>query len=84
MYEVKMIDYDELPEYWKDLVPDNGSGKDCAGYIVIIHNGEIQSVESDAMEPEDAVFYRDLSWITFELQRAYELGLNDGKETQND
>ena len=35
---------------------------------------------TDRMEPEDARFCRDLSWIREELDCAYELGYRHGKE----
>ena len=80
MYEVIQCYYEELPEEvnkeWG--LSDNGSGKDCATYIIQKADGEIISVESDAMEPEDASFGRDLKWIKQSLEDAYEKGLEDG------
>lgn len=34
---------------------------------------------SDAIEPEDARFTRDLSDVQCAIEKAYELGLRDGK-----
>ena len=76
---VEMARYDDLLPEYKESQPDNGAGKEYASYLVIKHNGNIISVESDAMEPEDARFYRDLSWIQGMLVRVYELGRNDGE-----
>tara|TARA_B100000700_G_scaffold71271_1_gene79234 strand:- start:3500 stop:3760 length:261 start_codon:yes stop_codon:yes gene_type:complete len=84
MYKVETLNYDELPENWKDCVPDDGCGKDAANYIVIYYDGEIMKVESDAIESEDFNYARDLDWIAFELESAYNLGFRDGKkENQN-
>ena len=84
MYKVEILSYDELPEEWKNNVPNDGSGKENAGHVVIYYNGEIIKVESDAIEREDFTFFRDLEWVAFELEEAYNLGLKDGKkENQN-
>ena len=46
-------------------------------------DGNVIRVESDRMEPEDAVFYRDLSWVKDAIEQAYELGRAKGlKENQ--
>ena len=86
MYEVIQCSYEDLPEEvnkeWG--LSDNGSGKDCATYIIQKVDGEIISVESDAMEPEDASFGRDLGWIKQALEEAYEKGLQDGGNVGRD
>jgi len=61
MLEVKIIYDDEY--YCHDLV--------------VMHNGKEIRRHSDAMEAEDAMFYRDLSWIKGALLEAYELGEKD-------
>lgn len=64
-------DYEGLPAWVdKNSLSDNGCGKDYAHYL-IIEDGEYKKVYSDAMEPEDVKFYRDLSWVALELQRDY-------------
>jgi hypothetical protein len=77
MFEVIQCYYEELPEEvnkeWG--LSDNGSGKESASYIIQKVDGQIISVESDAMEPEDASFGRDLRWIKKALEDAYNLGL---------
>lgn len=76
MFEVTQCRLDELPpEIDIRFLPNNGSGKELASYILIKVDGNIQSVYSDASEPEDANFYSDLSWIKTELEKAYRLGL---------
>lgn len=78
MIKVKLVSYDMLPdEIEKDYLPNNGGGKEYANYILIYHNDDLISYESDAMEPEDAVFYRDLYWIQEAIEQAYELGRED-------
>ncbi len=88
MYTVIVCNYDELlektienPEFLtNNYLPDNGGGKEYAGYIIIKHNDTILAVESDAMEPEDATFYRDLNWIKKALELAYKLGYEDAEK----
>lgn len=75
MYEVVLCGYDDLPnEINKELLPNNGCGKEYATYILIKNNNEILGCYSDAIEPEDKTYYRDLNWIVDELERAYSLG----------
>lgn len=78
MYEVTMQGSEELSEDELEEMPDNGSGKEYAGYIRITYDGKTLAIHSDAMEPEDATFGRDLSWIDEALREAYELGKKDG------
>lgn len=77
-YEAVTATYEDIPENWREELPNNGCGKEGAYYIVVSVDGEIQTVESDAMEPKDARFFRNLGWIEFELNRAYMIGLEDG------
>jgi len=79
-YTVEDCNYDELPEQIKTYcLPDNGSGKEYASYLIVKHNGVIVRYESDAMEPEDVRFYRDLAWVADALLEAYKLGRVDGR-----
>lgn len=50
----------------------------CSPTYLVIRCGETTSVYTDAWEPEDATFFRDLNWIAFELEKAYQQGLKDG------
>ena len=62
---------DQLPSWvYKDELPENGVGSEDASYIVIDIEG-YQKIYSDAMEPEDARFSRDLNWIAGELFDMY-------------
>ena len=78
MIRVKIQSFDDLTQEEQGEVSNNGSGKEFAGYLRIIHNGETIRLESDAMEPEDAKFFRDLKWIKAALLTAYSLGCQDG------
>lgn len=63
-WEIKSFDYDTLPaEIEKDFLSNNGCGKEYANYLVLYRNGEVFSYESDAIEPEDKTFTRDLNFI---------------------
>lgn len=75
---VEMVEYSSLSDAEKLGASNNGSGKEWANYLRIIsHNGETLFLESDAMEPEDCRFSRDLSWIQPALKKCYELGMKD-------
>jgi len=73
-FEITSPSYNDLTDDEKENVSDNGSGKEWAGYIKVTHNGKTILLKSDAMEPEDAFFYRDLNWIYDIIQKAYNLG----------
>ena len=65
----KVVNFEELPGWVnKDDLSNNGSGKEYANYI-IIEDGDYKAVYSDAMEPGDKCFFRDLSWIVEEINR---------------
>ena len=50
--------------------------EDEEGCILIVeNNGSIIFCETDSMCPEDATFYRSLSWIPEIIEKAYELGM---------
>lgn len=66
--------YGELTEDEKENASGNGHGAEYAGYIRVSHNSKTIALKSDAMEPEDAIFSRDLSWISSLIYEAYELG----------
>ena len=74
MLEVTRPRFEELTEDERANVSNNGSGKEYAGYIKVTHDGATILLENDAMEPEDARFCRDLSWIQGIIKKAYELG----------
>lgn len=79
MIKVKIVDYDELPEEVKKLyLSNNGRGKEMATYLLIYHNDKLKYCFSDAMETEDAIFTRDLSWIKDVILDMYNTGICDG------
>lgn len=47
--------------------------------LEIWHNGKMLAGYCDGGEPEDNYFFRDWGWVLEELERAYNLGLEDGK-----
>ena len=66
---IKVAMYEDLPEDVREYQPNNGCGREWASYLIIEwSDGSIQ-IESDAMEPEDVKFYRDLSWIKSTIER---------------
>ena len=77
MYKVELLYYKNLNEDEKMVAPENGYGAESACYIKVIHNDEVKVFESDAMEPEDATFTRDLNWIISALREAYQAGRYD-------
>jgi hypothetical protein len=79
--KISILSYDELPkEIDRNGLSDNGCGKEYASYILMYHNGKLLNIKSDAMETEDTKFYRDLSWIKYWLEEAYNLGLKKGEK----
>jgi hypothetical protein len=78
MLKVERLRFDDLSDDEKEMQPDNGSGKDYANYLKVTHDGKVLSIQSDAMEPEDCSFSRDLKWIEGVLKACYELGVSDG------
>ncbi len=68
MRKVSLVSFDDLKKEEQEDQPNNGAGKEYASYI-LIESPFGRRIYSDAMEPEDAVFYRDLNWIVDELKR---------------
>ena len=77
--KIQQLSYDDLTNEEKREASDNGIGKEYADYIKITRFDKTILLESDAMEPEDITFSRDLGWIIPTLQKMYDLGLEDGK-----
>ena len=77
--EINELRFDELTKSQQEYANDNGSGKEYANYIEVKVNGVIADIFSDAMEPEDATFSRDLSWVAPAIKAAYYCGFEDGK-----
>jgi hypothetical protein len=75
---VKKLRFSDLSEEEKRSIPDNGCGKEEANYIKVQEDGNLLYLESDAMEPEDATFSRDLNWIVGAIRAAYQIGKSEG------
>lgn len=80
--EAKILNWEELKSAVGEAEAEgfsnnNGSGRVYADYYVFYRNGKVFDWHSDAMEPEDARFSRDLNWIGSLVLRAYEQGLED-------
>jgi len=76
-YKVETLSFQDLQEQETRHISDNGWGKENASYLRITVDG-VSTLQSDAMEPEDVKFHRDLSWIADALMEAYEVGRRDG------
>ncbi len=77
------LSWEDLTEVEKELQPDNGSGKEYAGYLAI-DDGVSRRVYSDACEPEDARLYRDFSWVKHELEIAYGIQMKTQSEVSHE
>lgn len=77
MLEINQVSFDDLTEEEQQDQPSNGSGKEEASYLRITYDGKTIALHSDAMEPEDCIFPRGLSWVAGAIRKAYELGKHD-------
>jgi len=75
--KIENVSFDMLTESEQDDVPNNGYGKENANYLKITFNKEDTQIYSDAMEPEDASFARDLNWIKYAIEQAYKQAVYD-------
>ena len=83
MITVNNEQHGDLTHDEQEQASGNGCGKEDANYLRIKSNGVTVALYSDAMEPEDARFSRDLGWIKDAIENAYAVGVDDGK-TAND
>jgi len=81
-FKVQLQEFSQLSEAEKTGASDNGNGKEWANYVRVTHNGETLYLESDAIEPEDKSFGRDLNWVLGAIRKAYELGCSDSAGEQ--
>ena len=77
MLRIIMQGFNDLTKEEQNNASNNGAGKEYASYLRVTHEGKTILLESDAMEPEDVMFCRDLRWIPGIIQKAYELGKNE-------
>ena len=71
--KIEILRFNDLTQVQQDDMPNNGGGKEWANYIKVSDGNLLVALQSDAMEPEDATFGRDLSWIASLLQKVYDL-----------
>jgi hypothetical protein len=71
--EIEFPSFDDLSDSERENVSDNGCGKECAIYLRVSFNGKVIALESDAMEPEDVTFGRDLNWIAPLIEKVYSM-----------
>lgn len=75
--KVEILPFEELSPAQQE---DHPYGEDAWFLRVTDNNGKVIRLESDRMEPEDALFVRNLSWIAEALDEAYALGLAAANE----
>lgn len=75
--KAEFLYFEDLTEEEQGFAPDNGIGKEDSEYLRIKYSEEDSEVFFDAMESEDAIFSRDLSWIKRAIEKAYNQGLKD-------
>ena len=73
--EIEVVYAQELPDEMKSAF--DVEADDCSTFMIVTHNEECIIVVTDYMEPEDATFRRDLSWIPKLLNDVYLLGKGD-------
>ena len=72
--KVTFVRYEDLTKDEGSRQPNNGEGREYATYLKIEIPGEFPVYYSDAMEPEDARFGRDLTRVKNALLDAYNAG----------
>lgn len=82
MLKTKIVSSSELPKESEMFIGEI-SDTDYATYLLVYHNDKLIRCESDSMEPEDAVFYRDMAWISSAIEQAYHLGQGDAEKIPN-
>ncbi len=80
MLKVNLLSFEDLTEEEKEIQPNNGWGKEYANYIKITDSENTVMILSDAFEPEDGTFTRDLCYVVDAIKEAYKIGLRDGKK----
>ncbi len=71
---VAITNWRNLTDEEKSEASNNGVGKEDANYLRVTWEDGTTETFSDAMEPEDALFTRDLSWISDLVVKAYNVG----------
>ena len=78
MIKIEQLRYEDLTPEQQSEASNNGSGKEFAGYLKVTFGDQILGLFSDAMEPEDACFFRDLSWVTEIIEKSCKLSQDAG------
>lgn len=75
----------DLPKHVKDYLyeqeiieGDEENFELCHQVLLVEDRGVFIACETDNMEPEDATFTRDLSWIPEIIEKAFHLGMEHG------
>ena len=84
MLKVNLVSFEDLTEEEKEIQPNNGCGKEYANYIKITDGYKTVMILSDAVEPEDARFSRDFRDFVDAIEKAYKIGIRDGKKLVKD
>lgn len=74
MLSVELTDRDPYAE------PNSISWDYGKTFLIVRHNKEIIISQSDGGEPEDQTFSRDWSWVKGAIEKAYNLGVQDGSK----
>jgi hypothetical protein len=77
MFEVKIMDWDDLPE---EIRQDWSSDDEGEQYMLIFRNDELTHVFRDRLECEDVRYCRDLEYVPRIIKWAYKCGLEDGRK----
>jgi hypothetical protein len=83
-FKVELQEFSQLSDAEKMAMPDNGNGKKWANYVRVTYKGQTLYLESDAIEPEDKSFGRNLHWVLTAIRKAYELGRADNGSPSHD
>lgn len=79
----------EVPKEYQEIVietiglnslTDLDSDFDCKTYMFLFHDKELVNWTCDGGEPEDQSFGRDLNCFPTMIQKAYEMGYQDGMD----
>lgn len=81
-FKVEIQSFQQLSAEERACASTNGIGKECANYLRVTYGGDLILLESDAMEPEDCRFSRDLKWIRAALESAFLMGAQSNAQIE--
>lgn len=73
-----------MSERFKVTLEGNDDGYTFRQILKVVHDGAVLYEESDGGEPEDQSFYRDWRWVPEAIEKAYALGLADGRSSPSE